>query len=79
MIPDVHHPVWGRVITDGTRSDLQMLAVKILLSRLVLTYKNDPTPAVLGTCARDLREFFVKNQNLPKAQQDLAAILGGNA
>lgn len=56
-----------------------MLAVKILLSRLVLTYKNDPTPDVLGTCARDLREFFIKNQNLPKAQADLELIVGGNA
>ncbi|MFA7330058.1 MAG: hypothetical protein WC326_03185 [Candidatus Delongbacteria bacterium] len=74
LVPPPTHPLWVQVFSGRRKPDLQLLATKILVSRLSMTYQQDPTPGTLEQCVQDLREFFEKNQALPKAQADLRAM-----
>ena len=71
-VPMASHPNWKKII--GEQSDVQFdfLATKILLGRLHLKYKQEPSS--ISSCIEELREFFVKNENQPKVVADLNKI-----
>ena len=74
QIPSVTHPKWAKLISGELKCNFELLSVKILLGRLVTNYKNTPTEAVLNECINEARNFFEKNQRLPKAEKDLMEI-----
>ncbi len=74
LVPHPTHPLWVQLFSGQRKPALQMLATKILVSRLSMTYQQDPNPDTLESCIRDLRDFFEKNHALPKAQADLRAM-----
>jgi hypothetical protein len=43
---------------------------------LTRTYAKDPTAEKLEKCARDLRDLFSQNADLPVVQKDLKKVLG---
>jgi hypothetical protein len=76
-IPGDNHPGWLKVISGQGNPNMEFLATKLLLGRLNQSYKRDSSPANLKQCVTELREFFQKNENLPKAQGDLKRIIEG--
>lgn len=73
-IPNSSDIAWSDIITGKTRHEFECLALKILLGRLRLNSEGDPSK--VQTCANELREFFIKNPQLPSAQRDLKKIFG---
>ena len=71
------HPCWMRVISGQGPKNLGFLATKLVLSRLSQAYKRDASPDNFRRCVAELREFFYKNRNLPKVQEDLKKIIMG--
>lgn len=77
IIPDESHPGWIRAISGQESPGYELLATKILIGRLTLTYEFDPTPETTKKSVAELRTFFERNIDLPKAQNDLKKIFGG--
>lgn len=71
---DANNPVWRQLVTGEKSVTLSFLAAKILLSRLQLKCKQDASTATQG--AKDIFEFYLKNQKMPSAQKDLEMLLG---
>jgi hypothetical protein len=69
-------PIWRDIVTGKVKVDFEFLAAKILQSTLTRTYGKDPTAEKLEKCARDLRDLFSQNSDLPVVQRDLKKVLG---
>lgn len=76
-IPGESHPGWLKAISGQGAQNIEFLATKLLLGRLNQSYKRDPSPQNGKQCVKELREFFQKNENLPKAMGDLKHIIEG--
>ncbi len=77
-VPNATHVAWKDVLSGKTKYPLEFLAAKILLGRLTLRVKNDPSPATLQACAQELHNLYAQNADLPNVQNDLKHIfLGG--
>lgn len=74
IVPDEHHPGWINAISGEKKPNYDLLATKILIGRLTLTYKIDPSPQTIKKSIAELRTFFERNIDLPKAQADLKKI-----
>ncbi len=73
-IPLASEKAWSDILSGQVRYDFECFALKILLGRLNLIVEREP--AKIQACASQLREFFVKNAQLPSAQRDLKKIFG---
>ncbi len=71
----ISEQTWRDLILAHINLDFQFLALKILLSRLRLKVKLDPSPESLGDSIAELKNLFLRFQNLPAAQRDLQKIL----
>lgn len=69
-------PIWRDIVTGKVKVDFEFLAAKILQSTLTRTYAKEPTAEKLEKSARDLRDLFFQNSDLPVAQKDLEKVLG---
>jgi|GEM_PF-921319 len=67
---------WKEVILGKKQYGFEFLALRILVGRLNLNYRNNPTPETMSKCVRQLVEFF-QNEKNPLAQKDLNKIFGG--
>jgi hypothetical protein len=76
-VPPVTYAGWRDIVSGKTRYQLEFLAAKILLGRLTLRVKNDPSPTMIYACAQELHNLFAENADLPNVQNDLKQILGG--
>jgi hypothetical protein len=76
IIPDESDPGWVRAISGQDSPKYDLLATKILLGRLSLIYEMNPSPETTRKCVAELRAFFVRNKDTPKAQADLMKIFG---
>ncbi len=76
IIPDESHPGWIRAISGQESPGYELLATKILMGRLTLTYEMDPSPEMTRKSVAELRAYFLRNKGLPKAQADLKKIFG---
>lgn len=73
ILPPKTDPRWRDVALGKISGPWQMLALKILLTRVQGSLNADASPANLDKCAQEIYAFFEKNLKL--AQKDLAAIL----
>jgi hypothetical protein len=69
-------PIWRDIVTGKVKVDFEFLAAKILQSTMTRTYAKDPTADKLEKCARDLRDLFAQNADVPAVQRDLKKVLG---
>jgi hypothetical protein len=76
-VPPVTYSGWKDVVSGKARYQLEFLAAKILLGRLMLKVKNDPSPTMMNTCVQELHNLFAQNADLPNVQNDLKQIFGG--
>ncbi len=74
IIPDESNPGWMRVISGQDYAKYELLATKILIGRLMLIYEMNPSPETARKCVAELRAFFERNKDTPKAQADLMKI-----
>ncbi len=76
LIPDESNPGWVKAISGQESPKYELLATKILLGRLSLIYEMNPSPETTRKSVAELRAFFVRNKDVPKAQADLKKIFG---
>jgi hypothetical protein len=76
IIPPESDPGWVRAISGEETPRYELLATKILLGRLTLLYEMNPSPEITRRSVAELRAFFERNKDLPKAQADLKKIFG---
>jgi hypothetical protein len=76
QLPDEQNPVWKELIYGESQDQFDFLATKIILGRLSLRYRQNPSPQMIERCVQELRRFFDKNSHLPKVQADLKKIFG---
>jgi hypothetical protein len=70
-IPD---KLWTDLLTEKIKPELQSLALKVLLSRLIVEIKTKKTADVSSRCLNELKDFSLRNSNLPSLQKDLQMI-----
>ena len=66
--------IWGDVISGKIECEFEFLALKILLMRLKLAVKNDPSPSSLKKSVDELKNLFIKTQKIPVSKNDLQKI-----
>lgn len=73
-IPDSSHEAWGKILSGETECTFEHLATRLLVSRLHLRYLRDSNPELTQRSVKELRDFFVRNERLPKVKADLGRI-----
>jgi hypothetical protein len=76
IIPDESDPGWVRAISGQESPKLGLLATKILLGRLTIIYEMDPSPEMTKKSVAELRAYFIRNIDVPKAMADLKVMFG---
>ena len=76
-IPAFDVQAWSELLTGQKEMKFSFLATRILVGRLVLNYKIEPTEAKKKACIEELVEFFQRNSSIPQVQKDLNTIFGG--
>lgn len=76
-IPGSEAQAWSDLIEGKKQITFQLLATRILVGRLVLTFKMDPSPVTKSKCIDELINFFKETIQIPSAQTDLNTIFGG--
>jgi hypothetical protein len=75
-IPPATSPIWADLVSGRRAATLEFLAAKILLARLRLQATNGVDAATL---ARQLRDLYASNAELPAARRDLTTFEAGGA
>ena len=70
-IPD---KVWTDLLTEKIKPELQSLALKVLLSRLIVEVRAAKSADFTSKYLSELKEFFIRNDKLPSLQKDLQMI-----
>lgn len=73
-VPPASHPIWSDIVSGKVIPDFDFLAAKILVGTISRKMVKDQSATNLGKCARELREIFAQNADLPKVQKDLEKI-----
>jgi hypothetical protein len=76
-VPPVEDEVWTNIVSGKVKYPLDFLAAKILLGRLTLKVKSNPSPSMLQKCSSDLHYLYAQNSDLPCVQRDMKQIFGG--
>ena len=74
QIPDYTDRKWKSIVLGDEYINFDFFPVKLLLARVKLQVKRDPTPQTIEKGIIEFRELFVKNQHIPKAKKDLNKI-----
>ena len=74
MLPSVSHYIWKDMVLGKKQYQFQLLAAKIMMNRIILSTKNDPSPLNINKCVSEVHAFFVKNEKI--AQNDIKQIFG---
>jgi hypothetical protein len=72
MIPDINDVGWENLILGKGQYQFHLLSVKILMSRIYVSIKQDSSQENIDKCKRQVYEFFVKNERI--GQKDLLEI-----
>jgi hypothetical protein len=76
IIPDESDPGWERAISGQEALKFGLLATKILLGRLTIIHEMDSSPETTRKSVAELRAYFERNKDVPKAMSDLKVIFG---
>ena len=74
MVPE---QVWLDLVTEKTQCQIEFLAANVLLARLKLKARQNPSSA--RDCAVELRDLFKSALHIPKVKKDLATIMNGRS
>ena len=73
-VPAQTDPIWRNILLGNVTFTFESLALKILLSRLMLEVKYDKSDGILNKTSTQLHNFFVENVPLESVKRDLAKI-----
>jgi len=73
-VPARTDPVWRNILLGNVSFSFESLALKILLSRLMLEIKYDKSDRILEKTTTQLHNFFMENVPLESVKRDLAKI-----
>ncbi|MHA1673323.1 MAG: hypothetical protein ACTSYI_06825 [Promethearchaeota archaeon] len=65
---------WQALVLGLTYIKFEFFPAKLLLARLQLQAKRDPSQESVVKCSSELQQLFVRNQHIPKAKRDLDKI-----
>ena len=74
QVPSETDDKWQALILGLEHVNFEFFPVKLLLARLQLQAKIDPSAENVLKCSAELQKLFVKNQHIPKAKRDLDKI-----
>ena len=74
IIPEESDPGWVKAISGQLTVQLELLATKILLGRLTVIYEMNPSPETTRQSVAELRAYFMRNIDLPKARANSGRI-----
>ena len=74
QIPPGTDQKWQALILGSEHVEFEFFPVKLLLARLQLKAKLDPSAKNVEQCSAELQQLFVRNQHIPKAKRDLDKI-----
>lgn len=74
VLPPVSDPHWRDLVMGNISKAWELLALKIMMTRIVAACKADPSAATVEKYTKEVHDFFEKNMKL--AQNDLHAIFG---
>ena len=74
MIPPSSNNKWKDLVTGKTQYQFNLLGLRILMGRILLSTKMDPSLSNVNSAVEEIRDFFVKNEKI--ATQDLTKIFG---
>jgi hypothetical protein len=67
-------PVWANLVTGRKHIPFEHVAAKMLILRLRLGLRTDPSPANVSRCAGELHALYAANLSLCGVQDDIAKI-----
>jgi len=73
-IPASSHGIWADLLMGKKRIEFEFLPIKMTIGRLQVFSRSEQFN--LTQSAEELRTIFVKNQNLPKVQNDIKKLFG---
>ncbi len=74
MIPPSNNTKWKDLVTGKTQYQFNLLGLRILMGRILLSTRMDPSHSNVNQAVEEIRDFFVKNEKI--ATQDLNKIFG---
>jgi hypothetical protein len=60
-LPQKTDPRWAALVTGKTSKPLKLLALKLMLMRMSMECKRDPSPAAITKNVNELYDYFTKN------------------
>lgn len=60
-LPTENDPIWGRIISDKLHLKTQAFSLRLLLSKLKLTYLDAKDDTVISTTIDELRKYFISH------------------
>ena len=75
-IPSQEHPGWMKAIRGDLTGRFEYLATKIMVGRLNVLYRLNPSEDTARRCISEIREFFMNCPDLPKVRHGLVVIEG---
>jgi hypothetical protein len=70
-VPSGKNEKWQALVLGVEHVEFEFFPVKLLLARLQLKAKLDPSQENVLGCSLELQQLFVKNLHIPKAKRDL--------
>lgn len=74
MVPASTNTKWKDLVTGKTQYQFNLLGLRILMGRILLSTRTDPSLSNVNQAVEEIRDFFVKNEKI--ATQDLNKIFG---
>ncbi len=74
MVPPSTNAKWKDLVTGKTQYQFNLLGLRILMGRILLSTRTDPSLSNVNQAVEEIRDFFVKNEKI--ATQDLNKIFG---
>jgi hypothetical protein len=72
---DFNHPVWNDLINGTLQVKLNYLAANILLSRLRIRHKLNPSDDEIEASKKEIFSLYLKSKDLPDAKADIQLLL----
>ena len=57
MLPNIHHPIWRKIVTDEKQYEFKFFALKILMGRIKMRLEFEGGETVVEDCIQELFEF----------------------
>ncbi len=74
MLPSISHNAWKQMVLGEKQYNFQLLGAKILMNRIILSTKVDPSAQNINKCISEVYEFFNKYEKI--IQKDIKQIFG---